>query len=85
MSYEAKLRYLATIDGAVIWDQANLTLISIQDIVNYSNEELREFGNKILDEKITIGGVNPYATVKLLEFVEEVLGVKRDLFGRFLK
>lgn len=83
MNYEAKLRYLAPIDGVVIWDQANLTLISIQDIANYSDEEIREFGNKILDERITIGGAKPYAIVKLLEFVEEVLGVKRDLFGRF--
>lgn len=83
MSYEAKLRYLASIDGVVIWDQANLTLISVEDIAKYSDEEIREFGNKLLDERITIGGVNSYVIVKLLEFVEEVLGVKRDLFGRF--
>lgn len=60
-----------------------MTSITIQDIANYSDEEIREFGNGLLDERITIGGVNSYAIVKLLEFVEEVLGVKRDLFGRF--
>jgi len=80
---EEKLKILEPFNNVTIFDCSTSKILSIDEIAEYSIEEIRQFGNKILDGSIRTPNHSDRVLTELLGFVEMVLGKKRDLFKRF--